>query len=101
MIKNNLNIRILFPSGLRGDILTPEYIDLMSEAGVMNMALALETASPRLQKLINKNLNIDKLRDNLIHISNNQPHIILDLFTMYGFPTETEEEALMTLEFIK
>ncbi|MCP4633091.1 MAG: AMP-binding protein, partial [candidate division Zixibacteria bacterium] len=73
----------------------------MSEAGVMNMALALETASPRLQKLIHKNINIDKLKDNLIYISKNHPHIIIDLFTMFGFPTETEEEALMTLEFIK
>jgi len=29
------------------------------------------------------------------------PHVILDLFTMHGFPTETEEEAMMTLNFIK
>lgn len=101
IIKNNLKIRILFPNGLRGDLLTPDYIDLMVEAGVVQMALALETASPRLQRAIHKNLNIEKLRENLVYICEKHPQIILDLFTMFGFPTETEEEALMTLDFIK
>ena len=72
----------------------------MSEAGVIQMALAIETASPRLQKLIRKNIDIDKLRENLLYICEKHPHIIIDLFTMFGFPTETEEEALMTLDFI-
>lgn len=101
IIKNKLNVRIQFPSGLRGDILTPDYVDLMSEAGVMHMALALETASPRLQRLINKNIDIQKLKDNLEYICKKHPNIIIDLYTMFGFPTETEEEALMTLDFIK
>lgn len=101
VIKNKLKIRIAFPSGVRGDILTPDFIDLMSEAGTIKMALALETASPRLQKFIGKNLKIEKLRENLHYICTNHPHIILDLFTMFGFPTETEEELGMTLDFIK
>ena len=100
IIKNKMKIRLLFPTGLRGDLLTPDYIDLMSEAGVIQMALALETASPRLQKLIRKNLDIEKLRENLLYICKKHPHIMIDLFTMFGFPTETEEEALMTLDFI-
>ena len=65
------------------------------------MALALETASPRQQKVIRKNLNIEKLRANIEYITKTYPHVVLDLFTMHGFPTETEEEALMTLDFIK
>jgi amino acid adenylation domain-containing protein/non-ribosomal peptide synthase protein (TIGR01720 family) len=101
IIKNNLKLRILFPNGVRGDLLTKDYIDLMSEAGVIQMALALETASPRLQRLIKKNLKIETLRENIEYICTKHPHIILDLFTMFGFPTETEEEALMTLDFIK
>ncbi len=101
VVKNNLKVRFMFPSGLRGDILTPDHIDLMSEAGVVHMSLALETASPRLQRLIRKNLDIEKLRENLVYICAKHPHIILDLFTMFGFPTETEEEVWMTLEFTK
>jgi hypothetical protein len=77
VIKNKLDIRLLFPNGLRGDILTSDYIDLMSEAGVIQISLALETASPRLQKLIGKNLDIDKLRESLSYICKNHPILML------------------------
>ncbi len=35
------------------------------------------------------------------YIAIQHPDVILELATMHGFPTETEEEALMTLNFIK
>lgn len=101
VIDNGLKIHIFFPNGIRGDILNKEYIDLMVEAGVVEVPLALETASPRLQKLIGKNLIIEKLNENARYIAEKYPHVILELFTIHGIPTETEEEANMTLEFIK
>ncbi len=101
LLKHRLCLQLFFPSGMRGDLLTPGYIDRMVEAGVSGLALALETPSLRLQKLIGKNLNIDKLRENIEYFCAQHPQVILDLFTMHGFPSETEEEALMTLEFIK
>ena len=100
IIKNKLMVQLFFPNGLRGDILTREYIDLMVEAGTVNIAFALETASPRLQKLTRKNLHIEKLREILQYICETYPELILELQTMHGFPTETREEALMTLDFI-
>ncbi len=101
IIDNNMKIQIFFPAGLRGDILTPDYIDLMIEAGTSGFGLALETASPRLQKLIGKNLRIEKLRENLNYITTKHPHAIVELFLMAGFPSETKEEALTTLQFLK
>ncbi|MBN1411859.1 MAG: AMP-binding protein [Spirochaetales bacterium] len=101
IIKNNIKVQIYFPAGLRGDILTKEYINLLIAAGTVNFPLALETASPRLQKIIRKNLNIEKLRDNLEYICEKHPEVCIELYTMHGFPTETEEEAMMTLDFIK
>lgn len=101
IIETGLVLQLYFPAGLRGDLLTKDYIDLMVKAGTVNISMSLETASPRLQKLIKKNLNIEKLRENLEYISRQYPHVILELFTMHGFPSETEEEALMTLDFIK
>jgi amino acid adenylation domain-containing protein len=101
LIDNKLQVQIYFPNGLRGDILTPDYIDLMAQAGVIDFALSLETASPRLQRLIGKNLNIKKLRKNIDYICENHRPIILELNTIHGFPTETEAEALMTLAFIR
>jgi amino acid adenylation domain-containing protein/non-ribosomal peptide synthase protein (TIGR01720 family) len=101
IIKNNLDVQLFFPNGLRGDLLTREYIDLLVEAGLASTALALETASPRLQKMINKHLNLDKFRKNVEYFCQKHPHVILELFTMHGFPTETEAEARMTMDFIK
>jgi amino acid adenylation domain-containing protein len=101
VIKNGLKIHMHFPNGIRGDILTPEYIDLLVEAGAITMDLALETASPRLQKLIKKNVNIERLRENVQYIIDKYPHVILGVQIMHGFPTETEEEARASLEYIK
>jgi amino acid adenylation domain-containing protein len=101
IIDKGLDIQIFFPNGLRGDILTKDYIDLMVEAGTVNLGLALETASPRLQKLIRKNLDLDKLRENAGYICKKYPRLILELYSMIGFPTETKEEAMTTLNFIK
>ncbi|NOQ24722.1 MAG: AMP-binding protein [Bacteroidales bacterium] len=101
IIENGLKIQLFFPNGLRGDILTEDYIDLMVKAGLVGLALALETASPRLQKLIKKNLNIDKLYKNIKYFTSKYPQVILRLYTMHGFPSETEEEATKTLNFIK
>jgi amino acid adenylation domain-containing protein len=99
--KNGLDLQLFFPNGLRGDQLTRDFIDLMVEVGTVNLTLSLETASPRLQKLIGKNLDIEKLRENILYICETYPQVILELQTMHGLPTETEEEALMTLKFLK
>jgi len=101
IIKNQLDVRLLFPNGLRGDILTPDYIDLMSEAGVIEASLALESASPRIQELIHKRIDIERLRENIEYICAHHPQMMIDLQTMYGFPTETEDEVLQTFDFIK
>lgn len=100
VIEHNLDIQLFFPNGLRADLLTRDYIDLMVEAGTVNVALALESASPRLQKLMGKNLDLEKMRQVTDYFCRIYPQVILELFTMHGFPTETEAEALMTLDFI-
>ncbi len=60
IIKEGLDINLYFPHGLRGDILTEEFIDLLVAAGTVNIAIALETTSPRIQRLMRKNLDIDR-----------------------------------------
>ncbi|MCP4157906.1 MAG: radical SAM protein, partial [bacterium] len=101
IVKNKLKLQFFFPNGLRGDIMTPGYIDLMAEAGCRGINLSLETASPRLQKLLKKNLDLDKFKNVVDYIAGQHPEIMLEMATMHGFPSETEEEAQMTLDFIK
>ncbi|UCH93411.1 MAG: AMP-binding protein, partial [Candidatus Aminicenantes bacterium] len=101
IIKNRMNIQLFFPNGFRADILSKDFIDLMMAAGTINLDVALESASPRIQKLIKKNLNLERFKENIRYITEKYPHVILEMEMMHGFPTETEEEALMTLDFLK
>ncbi len=101
IIKHKLKLQLFFPNGLRGDILTEDYIDLLIEAGTVDICVALESASPRIQKLIRKNLNIENLFSNITYITENYPDVIMELQMVLGLPTETEEEANMTLDFLR
>lgn len=101
LIERGIKAQLYFPNGLRGDLLTKDFIDLLVEAGMVNLSLALESASPRIQKLINKNLNLERFKDNIQYILEKYPQVIVEVESIHGFPTETEEEALLTLEFIK
>ncbi|MHC9538717.1 MAG: non-ribosomal peptide synthase/polyketide synthase [Vulcanimicrobiota bacterium] len=101
LINNSLDVQLFFPNGVRGDILTKDVIDLMVEAGTVHIAMALETASPRIQKLVRKNLDLDRLKENLDYVAGRYPNLLLELFMMIGFPSEKEEEALMTLDFLR
>jgi len=100
IIGHRLDVQLFFSNGLRGDILSKEFIDLLIEAGTATICLALESASQRIQKLIKKNLNLTRFEENIKYIIHNYPQVILELELMHGFPTETEEEAMETLDFL-
>ncbi len=95
--EKGLNVRLAFPNGLRADILTGELLQSLKRAGTVSASFAVETASPRLQKLIRKNLNLEKARE-MINRSVDVG-IITNSFFMLGFPTETREEILSTIRF--
>lgn len=90
--------RVNFPNGLRADQLDDEFLDLLEEVGTIHMALAVETASPRLQRHIGKHLKLDRTRS---MIESASQRFIVSGFFMVGFPTETWEEAHLTLEFAR
>jgi len=98
--KENLNLSFFFPTALKGDLLDKESIDAMMAGGAVGVNVSLESASSRMQKVMRKNLDISKFRENLEYICKQYPEAVTTLNTMHGFPTETEEEAMMTLDFI-
>jgi radical SAM superfamily enzyme YgiQ (UPF0313 family) len=89
--------RLHFPNALRSDILEPEDMALFKQAGTVSTFFAIETASPRLQKMIHKNLNIEKAA-RVINASV-KAGIYSTGYFMMGFPTETYEEACETEDF--
>ncbi len=95
-IEQNLKLRINLPNSIRTDILTEEVMDAMIAAGLYHASFALETGSPRIQKLIKKNLDIPRFLRNVEYAV--RKGVFAHGFNMMGFPTETEEEVRATID---
>ena len=74
----------------RADCLDKELIDIMIDAGMTHLFVGVETGSPRMQKLIQKNLNLDDVLETMEHVS--RKGIIGRASFIFGFPNETEED---------
>jgi len=90
-------IKLHFPSGVRSDMLEPEDMHLFKRAGTVSACFAIETASSRLQKLIRKNLSLEKATK-VINAAV-KAGIYSTGYFMMGLPTETYEEACETVNF--
>jgi anaerobic magnesium-protoporphyrin IX monomethyl ester cyclase len=97
--RRGLRIALAFPNAIRGDILTRKQIGLLRRAGCYSITMALESASPRLQKLMRKNLNLEKLARNARIASS--LGMITSCYVMFGYPSETEEEMETTLQWVR
>ena len=97
IIERKLNVHLQFPNGVRGDRFDEELVGLMKQAGTHFMAIAIETVSEKFQKLIRKNLKIDRALQTIHWV--NQHGIEVSGFFMIGFPGETLEEVRKTADF--
>jgi radical SAM superfamily enzyme YgiQ (UPF0313 family) len=84
-----------FPNGVRGDILDEEVLDAMRDGGTYAVCIAIETVTPRLQTLVEKNLKIDRALWAIDEAD--KRGMMVSGFFMLGFPTETEEELKATV----
>jgi len=97
IVRRNWRIWLAFPNGLRGDIMTEEFVAAARAAGTYHWALAVETAAARLQKRIRKFNDLDRLRETIALADRHG--VFTATFNMLGFETETEEEMLATIEY--
>ncbi len=92
------NWRLYFVNGLRADIMTRELVDLMADAGTVWVTYAVESGSPRIQKLVKKNMRLEQAAE-IINYSQDRG-MVVNVNTMYGFPTETGADAQQTLDYL-
>jgi len=97
IINSNMKIKLAFPNALRGDLLNHEDILLLKKAGAYMITVSVESASERVQKQINKNLNIKKIASNIEYAS--QIGLITKGYFMIGFPGESIKEIKKTIRF--
>lgn len=82
----------------RVDTLDEETIVSMAENGMRSVYLGIETGSERMQKLINKNLKIDKIIETIDIFIKNKVNVTASF--MFGFPEETQEDLEKTLQLV-
>jgi anaerobic magnesium-protoporphyrin IX monomethyl ester cyclase len=97
LAEERLQIGLQFGNGIRLERLDQELIQKLAAAGTHHVAIAIESASPRIQRLTRKNLKLHMVDEVVRWMKQSGIHCLG--FFMIGFPTETVEEMKMTIRF--
>lgn len=78
---------------------TPELCYLLSKSGCIAVSGGLEVAATRVLQLINKGITIEIARETMKNFAD--AGIMTHAYLMYGFPTETAQETIDSLEVVR
>jgi hypothetical protein len=78
---------------------TPELCELLKRSGCIAISGGLEVASDRLLALINKGVTIEQVARVAANFT--AAGIMVHTYLMYGFPTQTAQETIDSLEVVR
>ncbi len=78
---------------------TSDLVELMAQAGCIAVTGGLEVASPRILALIQKGVSLEQAAQ--VTHSFSKVGILVHAYLMYGFPSQTYQEAAESLEFVR
>ena len=78
---------------------TPELCAELAASGCVAISGGLEVASDRLLKLMKKGVSVDQVA-RVTHAFS-QAGILVHAYLMYGFPTQTEQDTIDALEYVR
>ncbi len=78
---------------------TSELCNLLKQSGCIAVSGGLEVASERILKLINKGVSIEQVANVTANFTENG--IMVHAYLMYGFPTQTAQETIDSLEVVR
>jgi radical SAM superfamily enzyme YgiQ (UPF0313 family) len=78
---------------------TPELADLLARSGCIAMSGGLEVASDRLLNLMKKGVSVEQVAQVTKGFSD--AGILVHAYLMYGFPTQTVQETVDALEYVR
>ena len=93
-----LDFPIKWRCSARIDCLDEELVDIMVDAGLISLFMGIETGSPRMQKLVRKNLKLEGVPEKLRYICSKNIKVTASF--IYGFPNETEEDLAQTIQLM-
>jgi radical SAM superfamily enzyme YgiQ (UPF0313 family) len=94
------DIALSFPNGVRLSTLDKDILNLLERAGCYSLGLGIESGSPNTLKNMKKAQSVDEIKKqvNLIH---RVTKIRTTGFFIIGYPTETKEDIMQTIELSK
>jgi hypothetical protein len=84
---------------LRRKLVVTYWTNIRFEKGFNRELCGLEVASERILKLINKGITIQNAAMTMANLTD--AGIMVHTYLMYGFPTETEQETIDSLEIVR
>ena len=78
---------------------TPELAELLAKSGCIAMSGGLEVASDRLLKMMKKGVSVEQVAQVTKGFSD--AGILVHAYLMYGFPTQTVQETVDALEYVR
>ena len=78
---------------------TPQLCELLAESGCIAVSGGLEVASDRLLALMKKGVSVDQVARVTRGFS--EAGILVHAYLMYGFPTQTEQDTVDALEYVR
>ena len=97
IIENNLGINLKFANGLRADGVDKAILEKMKKAGCYSISFGIESGSPKILKMMKKNLSLEKAREN-ITIAKGLGFLVGANFII-GYPGETIEDIEKSLDY--
>ncbi|MCX5873708.1 MAG: radical SAM protein [Deltaproteobacteria bacterium] len=83
----------------RSDLVDEELLKTLKMAGADTIAFGLESGSPEVLKKTKKGISLDRVRENITHAQS--LGLNTELFTIFGLPGETVDNARATISFVK
>jgi hypothetical protein len=78
---------------------TPDLCKLMADAGCIAVTGGIEVASNRLLNLMNKGVTVEQAASTCKNFQD--AGIMVHAYLMYGFPSQTEQETIDSLEIVR
>ena len=95
---NNRKIECSWSAEMRLDLVTKENIELMAESGCEYVFSGIESGSQRVLNIINKNINLERIKRNLEYFDKNKIKVLNNF--MIGLPGESLDDMKKTRDFV-
>lgn len=103
ILKQETKLFRLRISSIEESEIDDDFLDLLKTSKIIaaHLHIPLQAGSDKILRLMNRKYDTEKFYQKLVHIRRQVPHIAITTDVIVGFPGETEEDYLMTLEFVQ